>query len=175
MPTKQLTYAELAAVWGVSSEAARKKVEGLRLPRQPGNDGKVRVLIDLDDVQHRPLKPKSDRRPAGDRPEIEPLRQHVATLQAEVERLVALASSNRADFERERERAEKAAADLMALADRLAEAERDRTTRIVDAEKARAETDQARSAAEKVQAEADALRAELMDWKARPWWRRAFG
>ncbi|WP_144769223.1 hypothetical protein [Methylobacterium dankookense] len=175
MPTKQLTYAELAAVWGVSSEAARKKVEGLRLPRQPGNDGKVRVLIDLDDVQHRPQKPKSDRKPPGDHPEVEPLRQHVATLQAEVERLVILANSNRADFERERERAEKAAADLMALADRLAEAEQARSARLVDAEKARGEADQARSETAKVQAEADSLRAELLSWKGRPWWRRALG
>jgi hypothetical protein len=175
MPTKQLTYAELADVWGVSPEAARKKVEGLRLPRQPGNDGKVRVLIDLDDVQHRPQKPKSTRRPPGDHPEIEPLRQHVATLKAEVERLLTLAGSNRADFERERERAERAAADLMVLADRLTEAEQARAARLFEAEKARAEADQARSEAAKIQVEADGLRAELLGWKARPWWRRAFG
>lgn len=68
--TKSLTYAELAEVWGVSKEAARKKVEALHLPRQLGNDGKARVMIDLEKVQHEPQKPKpAGRIPPGDRPE----------------------------------------------------------------------------------------------------------
>src|SRR5215210_7274565 len=40
-------YTELAEVWGVSKEAARKKVEGLRRPKQMGNDGRARVMVDL--------------------------------------------------------------------------------------------------------------------------------
>jgi hypothetical protein len=169
MPTsKQMTYAELAAAWGVTSEAARKKVEGLRLPRQTGNDGKVRVLIDLTEVQHRPAKPRSGRRPAGDQPETDALRQHIITLQAEVERLTALSASSRDDFARERDRADKAAADLMTLVERLADAERMRATGIADAEKARIEATDA-------QMRADAVKAELSAWKAQPWWRRALG
>lgn len=168
MAKQSLTYAELADIWSVTSEAARKKVEGLRLPRQVGNDGRVRVTIDLDEVHHRPAKQKSARRAGGDRPETDALRQHVATLQSEVERLSALAGSNRADFERERERAEQATADLVVLAGRLADAEQNRAMRLAEAEQARIETDKAR-------AEADAVRAELVAWRSRPWWRRALG
>ncbi|NGM39030.1 hypothetical protein G4G93_35015 [Methylobacterium sp. DB0501] len=168
MPIKQMTYAELAAVWEISPEAARKKVEHLRLPRSTGNDGKSRVMIDLDEVQHQAMKPRSDRRTAGDRAEADLLRQHVATLQAEVDRLAALAATHRADYERERERAERAAADLTTLADRLANAERDRAQQTAAADAARSQT-------ERVRAEADGLRAELAAWKARPWWQRALG
>lgn len=175
MATTQKTYAELGTAWGVSPEAARKRVEGLRLPRHPGNDGKVRVTIDLDEVSARPPQSKSDkssipsgRRAAGDRPESEILRQHVATLQAEVERLVTLAATSRSDFEVERSRAEKVVADLAVLAGRLADAERDRATQHVEAEQARAKAEQAR-------ADADAVRAELAVWRALPWWRRALG
>lgn len=168
MAKQSLTYAELADIWNVTSEAACKKVEGLRLLRQVGNDGRVRVTIDLDEVHHRPAKQRSDRRAAGDRPETEALRQHVATLQSEVEQLSALADSNRADFERERERAERATADLVVLAGRLADAEHGRATGLAEAEQARIETDKAR-------AETDAVRVELMTWRSRPWWRRALG
>lgn len=175
MATTQKTYAELGAVWGVSPEAARKRVEGLRLPRHPGNDGKVRVTIDLNEVTARPPQSKSDknsnpsaRRPAGDRPEADVLRQHVTTLQAEVERLATLAATNRADFERERLQAEQVVADLTALAGRLADAERDRATQRIEAE-------QTRMRAEQAEIDAATVRNELAAWRALPWWRRALG
>lgn len=161
MPTQLMTYDELAAAWNVSREAARKKVEGLRLPKQMGNDGRARIMVDLAEVQHQPQKPKKDRRPPGDRAETEALRQHVETLRADAERLATLAATNRADYERERDRADKAIADLVALADRLAEAESVRAEKLAEIEK--------------VQAEAEQARAELDSWKARPWWRRALG
>jgi hypothetical protein len=161
MPTQMLTYDELATTWGVSREAARKKVEGLRLSKQSGNDGKVRVLIDLGEVEHHPLKRRPERKPTGDHAEAEALRQHVETLRAEVDRLTTLAMSNRADFERERDRAEKAAADLVALIDRISQVEKAKAETIFEAEAARAEVEKAR--------------AELQAWKARSWWRRAFG
>jgi hypothetical protein len=42
----QLTYDKLAAAWGVSREAARKKVEGLHLPvRVDWNRPLTRVLV----------------------------------------------------------------------------------------------------------------------------------
>jgi len=81
---------------------------------------------------------------------------------------VALAESHRDDFERERDRAEKAVAEVIELAAKLVGAEKARAEKIVDFEKARAETDEAR-------AEAARLQAELAAWRARPWWRRAFG
>lgn len=162
MPTQLMTYAELAEVWGVSREAARKKVEGLRLPRQTGNDGKARVMIDLAEVQHQPLKPKETGRKApGDRAEAEALRAHVETLQAEIGRLTALVGTNRADFERERDRAEKHAAEVIGLIERLGAVEKERAEKTIEAEKALSE--------------AETARAALAEWKAQPWWRRAFG
>jgi len=67
MPAQLMTYDQLAAAWGVSREAARKKVEALHLPRQTGNDGKARIKIDLAEVEHRPMSPKRDRRPRPSR------------------------------------------------------------------------------------------------------------
>lgn len=180
MATRQMTYAELGAAWGVSPEAARKRTE--RFPRTIGNDGRTRISVDLDEIEPRPPQPKAGRRPAGLHPETELLKQHVATLQAEVERLTSLAGSHRSDFERERDRAERAISDLSALAGRLADAERERACQLANAVQARSETEQARSETEAarmaenlIRAQAEAVRAELTDWKARPWWRRAFG
>ena len=195
MARQQLTYDELAEVWGISREAARKKVEGLHLPRTPGNDGKVRVTVDLAEIEHRPLKPRKDsaRRPPGDRAEAEALRQHVETLKAELERLTTLAASNRTDFERERERAEKLAGEVADLARRLAQAvedaagrERNLQDKAVEAERAadgaeaealqaRAEAERAGVEAERARVEAEQARAELAAFRARSWWRRAFG
>ena len=107
----------------MSREAARKKVEGLRLQKQTGNDGKVRVIVDLDEVQHRPLKkrrPREDR--GGDRAEtarvITALEAHVTTLQDMLAKAEAVAA-------RERERADGATekADEAAERARLAEAD----------------------------------------------------
>ena len=63
-----LTYDELASAWGVSREAARKKVEGLGLRKQLGNDGRTRVVVDLSEHQHQlrsggNLPPETGRRP----------------------------------------------------------------------------------------------------------------
>src|SRR3954466_15644408 len=118
-PPQLMTYAELAEVWGVSKEAARKKVEGLRLPRQMGNDGRARVMVDLTEVQHEPMKPRSDRRPPGDQPDAAPdvadLRRLASALETEVERLTALSVSTRGDYERERNRADGLVAELSAI------------------------------------------------------------
>ena len=51
MSIESLTYADLAGRLGTSHEAARSLVRRLRLPRQMGNDGTVRVTSIL---------PKSD-------------------------------------------------------------------------------------------------------------------
>ncbi len=135
---KLMTYVELASVWGVSKEAARKKVEGLRLPKQMGNDGRARVMVDLTEVQHEPMKPRAaDRRSTGGRAEPAPdgdsLRRLVSTLEAEVERLTALEASRRSDFERERSRSDELSNDLASMREALAVMTAER-----DAERARA-------------------------------------
>ena len=52
MSIESLTYAELGDRLGVSPEAARSLARRLRLTRRPGNDGKVRVTVDLAEVQY---------------------------------------------------------------------------------------------------------------------------
>ena len=55
MSIESLTYADLAGRLGTSHEAARSLVRRLRLPRQMGNDGAVRINIDLAEIQYKPL------------------------------------------------------------------------------------------------------------------------
>ncbi len=159
-----MTYSELATVWGVSKEAARKKVEGLRLPRQMGNDGRARVMVDLTEVQHEPMKPKSTgRRARGDRPETTleaDLRRLVSTLEAEVERLTALDALRRSDFEHERNRADGLSRDLASTRDALAAMTAER-----DMERARAaQVDALNAVLDIERRHADTLRQDRDRW-----------
>ena len=64
----------------MSKEAARKKVEGLRLPKQMGNDGRARVMVDLTEVRHEPMRSKPHgRRPPGDQLETAPETEDLKT------------------------------------------------------------------------------------------------
>jgi HK97 family phage major capsid protein len=75
------------------------------LRREWSNDGKALVSVDFDEIQHRPAPPG---RSLDDQRTTAALEAKVDTLQAEITRLEAAAASHRADFERERDRAEKA-------------------------------------------------------------------
>jgi chromosome segregation ATPase len=107
MPVEQLTYAQIAERLGVSSEAARAIVKRHRLPRSRSNDGKTLVAVDLEEVRHKPLPARS---PRGH----QPVTDAVATLKARIESLEGelaaereRSAGHRADFERERERADR--------------------------------------------------------------------
>ena len=120
MSIESLTYADLAGRLGTSHEAARSLVRRLRLPRQKGNDGTVRVNIDLAEIQYKPLPQRS---PRGHRADFEALKAQVEELQAQVTKLEtekssieAIAVGHRADFERERERSDKLMTNTMTLA-----------------------------------------------------------
>ena len=148
MSIESLTYAELAGRLGTSPEAARSLARRLRLPRKPGNDGKVRITIDLDEIQYKPLPARS---PGGQRADIDALNARIARLQAElasfeVEKLCleASAAGHRADFERERERCDTLMAETLCL------------------------TKVALSAREK----AARLEGAMCAREVRPWWRR---
>ncbi len=175
MAVQSLTYAELSDVWGVSKDAARKKVEGLRLPRKLGNDGKTRVSIDLDEVHHGPKasraetggSPGGDRpdHPGGDRPETgRPPSPEVLVLQTMVETLKADLARERNSLDREmierlqeKERADRLGAELIAMARELAEAR----------------SDAARLSSEATRAnDAVADRDAWRNLAQRPWWRR---
>ena len=59
MAVKSLTYAALGQRLGCSPEAARALAKRLRLPRQKANDGKALVVVDLTEIDHKPLPARS--------------------------------------------------------------------------------------------------------------------
>jgi hypothetical protein len=99
MPIEMFTYSQLGERLSCSPEAARALVRRLRLPRQKANDGKILVSVDLNEINHHP-KPRS---PAG-HPQVTASLQAIEGLQAEMAKIDATVNSNRADYERERER-----------------------------------------------------------------------
>jgi hypothetical protein len=107
MPVETLTYAALGARLTISPKAARSFAKRLRLPRSLSDDGKALVSVDLAEIRHRPRLP--GRREAGS---VAPAANIVA-LQAEIARLEAAAAGHRADFERERERADRLMVELL--------------------------------------------------------------
>jgi hypothetical protein len=120
MSLESLTYADLAGRLGTSHEAARSLVRRLRLARRRGNDGTVRVNVDLAELQYRVLPQRS---PRGHRVDFEALKAQVEQLQAQVTKLEtekssieAIAVGHRADFERERERSDQLMTNTMTLA-----------------------------------------------------------
>jgi hypothetical protein len=107
MSFETLTYAALGARLKISPEAARSLAKRLGLPRSLSDDGKAMVSVDLAAIRHTP-RPHGPRR-AG--PIALPAR--IEALQAEIARLEASAADHRADVERERERADRLAVELL--------------------------------------------------------------
>lgn len=187
MATRSMTYAELAEVWGVSKDAARKKVEGLRLPRSTGNDGRARVMIDLTEISHKPKAPKMETAgspvgdlpvaPAGDQTEtVGGPSGEVAILLERVAELKADLLREREDRERERERAERLAAELAVALRNAAEIsqagiarEREIQAQLVKAAAEAATTHAALSQLEGVRV---GLEADLVAYRSRRWWKR---
>jgi hypothetical protein len=108
MPVEILTYAELGARLMISAGAARSLAKRLRLPRSLSDDGKALVSVDVAEIRHRP-QPRG-RREAGN---FDPLATKIVALQNEITRLEATAAGHRADFERERERADRLMVELL--------------------------------------------------------------
>jgi hypothetical protein len=151
MTVESLTYGDLADRLGTTPEAARSLVRRLRLPRQTGNDGKIRINVDLSEIQYKPLPARS---PGGHRADIEALNARIQMLQAELARLEvenscvqASAAGHRADFERERDRSDTIMAEALRLT-KIAMSARETAAR---------------------------LEGELAVQQARSWWRRLAG
>jgi hypothetical protein len=108
MPIETLTYAALGARLKVSPPAARAFAKRLRLPRSLSDDGKALVSVDLAEIRHEPRP--SGRRQAGNAAMLE---ARIAALEAEIARLEVTAAGHRADFERERERADRLLVELL--------------------------------------------------------------
>src|SRR5215211_3453246 len=118
MPIEMLTYADLAERLKISPEAARAIAKRHRFPRTRANDGKALVNVDLAEIQHKALTARSQ---GGHQAVIACLKAKIETLQAEIARLEALAAGHRADFERERDRADRLLTELLkATADAVA-------------------------------------------------------
>ena len=107
MPVETLTYAALGARLTISPKAARSLAKRLRLPSSRSNDGKAFVSVDLTEIRHTPRPPGG--RGAGN----VALAAKIVALQAEIARLEAAAAGHRADFERERERADRLMVELL--------------------------------------------------------------
>src|SRR6202158_2350117 len=108
MSVEPLTYAALGARLKISPDAARSLAKRRRLPRSLSDDGKALVRVDLAEIRHTPRPPRG--RQAGDTP---PVAAKIETLKAEIARLEAGAADHRADFERERERADRLTVELL--------------------------------------------------------------
>ena len=108
MSVETLTYVALGARLKISREAARSLAKRLRLPRSLSDDGKALVSVDVAEIRHTPRSARHRR--AGD---ITPPAAKIEALKAEIARLEASAADHRADFERERERADCLTVELL--------------------------------------------------------------
>jgi hypothetical protein len=108
MPIETLTYAALGARLKISPDAARSLAKRRRLPRSLSDDGQALVSVDLAEIRHTPRQ-RACREPG----EVALLAERIAALQAETARLEAIAAGHRADFERERERADRLMVELL--------------------------------------------------------------
>ncbi len=104
MSLETLTYAALGARLKISAAAARSFAKRLRLPRSLSDDGKALVCVDLAEIRHTPRPPSG--RQAGNIDLFE-------SLKAAIARLEAGAADHSADFERERERADRLTVELL--------------------------------------------------------------
>lgn len=144
MPIEMLTYAALGSRLNISPEAARALATRHRLPRSRSNDGKTLVSVDLAEVNHSPLPARS---PGGHQAANGVLKAKVEGLLAELAKFEAIAGGHRADFERERDRADALMAELLRM-----------TADLMTARETAAR-----------------LEGELAALQARPWWRRLAG
>jgi hypothetical protein len=108
MSVETLTYVALGGRLKISPVAARSLARRLRLPRSLSDNGKALVSIDLAEIRHTPRPPGG--RQAGN---IAPLAATIEALKAEIAQLEARAADHRADFERERERADRLTVELL--------------------------------------------------------------
>ena len=160
MSVEFLTYDALGARLNISPAAARSLARRLRLPRSLSDDGKALVSIDLAEIHHTPQPP--GRRQAS---HVALLTAQVEALRAEITRLEASSASHRADFERERERADRLSVELLqATAETTAAQEATARLEALKAEIARLETTAAdhRTDLERERERADRLAVELL-------------
>jgi DNA-binding transcriptional MerR regulator len=183
-----MTYGQIAARLGVTPDAVRHRARKEAWPRQEGNNGKIRVLIDPELLPEIPARNRSestpdsgrksdmngtivqhDSAPDSDR-EIRRLEDHLQTLRDQLEQQ---RTDHSADLDRLHDELERARLDA------------DRTRADLDRERQLSHSmfDQLKDMADRLdrlhrehatgQTELGRLRAELEQMR-RPWWRRLF-
>jgi len=118
-----MTYTEAAVRLGVTPEAVRRRAFRSKWSRQPGNDGRTRVRV----PDHAPVTRSPTALP--DTPALVlALEAHIATLKTDIERMTAELAGERAARQTDQEQlaaaraaADRATAELVELARRLAE------------------------------------------------------
>jgi hypothetical protein len=108
MGIEQLTYVDMAERLNISADAARGLARRMQLPRQKTDSGKTLVAVDLSEIRNKPS-------PMVRRADMDALRAQVAELRELVTKAEAMADRQRADYERERERAESLAAEIQRI------------------------------------------------------------
>src|SRR5215468_5359301 len=108
MPIETLTYAAFGARLNISPGAARSLAKRLKLPRSLSDDGKALVSVDLAEIRHVP-RPPVPRQVDN----FALLTAKIEVLQAEIARIEGRAALHRADYERERERADRLMVELL--------------------------------------------------------------
>jgi hypothetical protein len=133
MGIESLTYAELGDRFGTSPEAARSLARRLRLPRKPGNDGKVRITVDLAEIQYKPLPARTPNNHPSDisdlNARVEQLEGELVRLEVEKQCLEVRAAGHRAHFECERERCDTLLTETLKLG-QLAMSAREKAARL---------------------------------------------
>ena len=157
MSVEILTYGALGARLNISPVAARSLARRLRLPRSLSDDGKALVSVDLAEINIR-----HSRRAVARQSDVAQWTTMVAALHVEIAQLEASAAGHRADFEHERERADRLMAELK-QATAEATAAREAAARLegeVAVLRARARTD---SSIDKTERRLGQLAATLVD------------
>jgi len=108
MSVEIMTYDALGARLNISAEAARSLAKRLRLPRSLSEHGRALVRVDFAELRHAPQQRSS--RQAGNNAL---LAAQVEALQAGIARLETSAASHRADYEQERDRADRLMVELL--------------------------------------------------------------
>lgn len=194
--TKLLSYADLAEALGITPASAKRLAQRRRWPKQPGNDGRARVIVPVERLERRQVvagdvTDDDAGDAAGDDADddlgvtaivVGALSRHVERLEKEIEALKGerdAALSHAADRDRLAVQLDALNAVLTVERERFADvkSERDRLRNeaegVAERESAlRAELGLAHEASTRDRARADAAVSELSAWKTRPWWRR---
>jgi hypothetical protein len=178
MAVEWLTYDELADRLGIGRESARTLVKRKRWARQPGNDGRARIGVPLEEIAARgdQAPERSPERPGEPVPERpgEQTGAVLAVLTRHIERLESLLADAQARAgERHAAQAERDAAQAdRDLATARAKAERVRSEGLAQRLEEAQERMAQRAAFEQQLAALQAQLAEMQAAAARPWWRR---